>query len=68
MDLQRGENPMLLWDFRDQKAKGQVKEKYPDYKRKQCSKWVLPRIEKLEFDVPIVLRMKILGKIDGKSQ
>ncbi|KAH6755883.1 hypothetical protein C2S53_007140 [Perilla frutescens var. hirtella] len=52
----------LLWlDYRDHKAKGLVKEKYPDFKHKgtgdaiwinTAPKWVLPGLGKLEFDTP----------------
>lgn len=65
MDLWRDlvKNSLLWWDYRDQKAKGLVHEKFPDFKHKETGdalwfnsapKWVLPGIGKLEFDIPAV--------------
>ncbi|XP_047966143.1 protein OSB2, chloroplastic-like [Salvia hispanica] len=65
LDLWRDlvKNSLLWWDYRDQKVKGMVKEKHPDFKHKETGdglwvdsapKWVLPGIGKLEFDVPVV--------------
>ncbi|KAL6574812.1 hypothetical protein OROMI_012097 [Orobanche minor] len=62
MDLWRDlvKNPLQWWDYRNHKANGLVKEKYPDFKQKvtgeplwisSAPKWVLPGIGKLEFDV-----------------
>ncbi|KAL3642551.1 hypothetical protein CASFOL_013366 [Castilleja foliolosa] len=62
MDLWRDlvKSPLQWYDYRDHKANGLVKEKYPDFKQKvtgealwisSAPKWVLPGIGKLEFDV-----------------
>ncbi|KAL3628546.1 hypothetical protein CASFOL_027592 [Castilleja foliolosa] len=53
-------SPLQWWDYRNHKANGLVKEKYPDFKQKvtgealwisSAPKWILPGIGKLEFDV-----------------
>lgn len=53
-------NPTQWWDYRSHKANGMVKEKFPDFKRKESGeslwissgpKWILPEIGQLKFDV-----------------
>ncbi|KAL1565977.1 protein OSB2, chloroplastic-like [Salvia divinorum] len=76
LDLWRDlvKNSLLWWDYRDQKAKGLVKEKYPDFKNKETGdglwadsapKWVLPGIGKLEFEVPVVKAKFVQGAGQG---
>ncbi|KAF1886294.1 hypothetical protein Lal_00045525 [Lupinus albus] len=56
-------DPKQWFDFRDSKHNGLVNPKFPDFKRKDGSlsiwligspKWVLPKLEALEIDVPVV--------------
>ncbi|KAI5442159.1 protein OSB2, chloroplastic isoform X2 [Lathyrus oleraceus] len=56
-------DPKQWLDFRDSKRSGLVSPRYPDFKRKDGSvpiwidkapKWVLSKLEELEFDVPAV--------------
>ncbi|KAG8374255.1 hypothetical protein BUALT_Bualt11G0112400 [Buddleja alternifolia] len=72
-------NPLQWWDYRDHKAKGLVKEKYPDFKQKETGEslwintapnWVLPGFEKLEFDVMAVNAKQARGgeKRDSKGE
>ncbi|KAK6140198.1 hypothetical protein DH2020_025996 [Rehmannia glutinosa] len=62
LDLWRDlvKNPLQWWDYRNHKANGLVKEKFPDFKQKMTGEslwvnsapnWVLPGLAKLEFDV-----------------
>ncbi|KAL8480594.1 hypothetical protein ACS0TY_027224 [Phlomoides rotata] len=53
-------NPQQWWDYRQHKANGLVKEKFPDFKQKESGeplwissapKWVFPGLGKLECDV-----------------
>ncbi|CAL0321870.1 unnamed protein product [Lupinus luteus] len=57
------QDPKQWFDFRDSKNSGLVTTKFPDFKRKDGSlsiwldgtpKWVLPKLEALEIDVPVV--------------
>ncbi|XP_012574795.1 protein OSB2, chloroplastic-like isoform X2 [Cicer arietinum] len=56
-------DPKQWWDYRDSKRKELVSPRYPDFKRKDGSapiwidrapKWVLSRLQELEFDIPVV--------------
>ncbi|XP_057801480.1 protein OSB4, chloroplastic-like [Salvia miltiorrhiza] len=79
LDLWRDlvKNSLLWWDYRDQKAKGLVKEKYPDFKHKETGdalwfnsapQWVLQGIGKLEFDVPVVRAKFVQGGGQGYGE
>ncbi|KAG5037600.1 hypothetical protein JHK82_018413 [Glycine max] len=60
------DNPMQWRDFRESKRNGLVKPKHPDFKRKdgyslwlgKDEKWVLPKLEELQFDVPTAISKK----------
>ncbi|XP_057779018.1 protein OSB2, chloroplastic-like [Salvia miltiorrhiza] len=63
--------PLQWWDYRSHKAKGLVKEKFPDFKKKETGeslwissapKWILPSLGKMEFDVK---EMKAEKKVYG---
>ncbi|KAL0426387.1 UNVERIFIED_CONTAM: protein OSB2, chloroplastic [Sesamum latifolium] len=64
------QNPQLWWDYRNHKSNGLVKEKFPDFKHKgtgdglwidSAPKWVLPGLEKLEFDVKDIKGKQVQG-------
>ncbi|KAL7092043.1 hypothetical protein ACP275_12G141100 [Erythranthe tilingii] len=69
-------NPLLWWDYRNHKSNGLVKEKFPDFKHKgtgkalwvnDAPKWVLPDLEKLEFDVKVINAKPVQGVFDGSN-
>lgn len=77
LDLWRDvvKNSLLWWDYRDHKAKGMVKEKFPDLKHKETGdalwvdsapKWVLEGLGKLEFDVQ-VMKPKLVQGGEGRG-
>uniref|UniRef100_A0A1J3CNG7 Protein OSB2, chloroplastic n=1 Tax=Noccaea caerulescens TaxID=107243 RepID=A0A1J3CNG7_NOCCA len=69
------ENPKEWRDHRDNKAKGLVKPRHPDFKNKDSSvslwlnkapDWVLPKLEGLEFDV-LVPKARVVKQLKGEE-
>lgn len=63
-------NPLQWWDYRSHKTNGLVKEKFPDFKHKETGealwissapRWILPGLEKLEFDVKEMKGERVSG-------
>lgn len=63
-------NPLQWWDYRGHKTNGLVKEKFPDFKQKETGealwmssapRWILPGLEKLEFDVKELKGERVSG-------
>ncbi|PIN18473.1 hypothetical protein CDL12_08845 [Handroanthus impetiginosus] len=78
LDLWRDlvKNPLQWWDYRNHKANGLVKEKFPDFKQKltgeslwitSAPEWVLPGLGKLEFDVKDFKPKQMQGS-EGRSE
>ncbi|KAI3447616.1 hypothetical protein Pfo_004281 [Paulownia fortunei] len=79
LDLWRDlvKTPLQWWDYRDHKSNGLVKEKFPDFKHKgtgeglwvdSAPKWVLPGLEKLEFDVKFIKAKQVQGGGEGPGE